>query len=70
MPQPQCDECGKRVPPDQRVTAPTELDNTGRVLHPATSWHKACLDDYWDAVGEVEEGPYPGHEEGILWQPH
>lgn len=69
MPQPRCDECGKGVPPEDRVTSPTELDDTGRVVRPTTSWHKTCLEDELDARGEIEGGPHPGHED-VLWQPH
>lgn len=68
MPQPQCEECGKRTPPNDRVTIPAELDHAGAVVHPSTSWHKECLQDEEDARGDIEEHPYPGHEEG--WQPH
>ena len=70
MPQPQCAECGTRVPPEDRVTEAAELDDTGRVVHPARSWHKACLEDELDAMSEVGEGSYPGREEGTMWQPH
>jgi hypothetical protein len=70
MPQPGCDICGKRVAPDERVTTPTELDDTGRVLRPAVSWHKECLRDGEDARGDAEEGLYPGHEEDPGWTPH
>lgn len=69
MPQPRCDECGKRIPPEDRVTSPPEEDYTG-VMRPATSWHRQCLEDYEDAQGEAEEGPYPGHAEDPFWQPH
>jgi hypothetical protein len=69
MPQPRCDECGRRVSPEDRVTDPAELDDTGRVVRPSTSWHKSCLEDELDARSEVEEGPYPGHEDPF-WQPH
>jgi hypothetical protein len=70
MPQPLCDECGKRIPPDDRVTVPSELDDAGRVMRPSTSWHKGCLENEEDARGEIEEGPYPGHEEDPFWSPH
>lgn len=70
MPQPLCDECGKRVPPDDRVTAPTELDDAGVMVRPSTSWHKECLQDEDDAHSEAEEATYPGHEEDPLWHPH
>ena len=70
MPQPLCDECGTRTPPDNRVTAPTELDDAGVMVRPATSWHRECLENEEDARSEIEEGPYPGHEEGSLWSPH
>jgi hypothetical protein len=55
MPQPCCDVCGKRVPPDDRVTSPAELDDAGKVERPSTSWHTACLEDELDALSEAEE---------------
>lgn len=70
MPQPLCHECGKRVAPADRVTVPTELDDAGVMVSPATSWHKECLADEEDARSEIAEGPYPGHDENLLWSPH
>lgn len=69
MPQPVCDECGKRVPPEDRVTDPTELDDAEKVVQPSTSWHRSCLENELDARSEAEEGPHPGHEEDPFWQP-
>ena len=70
MPQPLCEDCGKRIRPDDRVTVPTELNDAGVMVRPATSWHKECLQNEDDAQCDIEEGPYPGHEEGPFWSPH
>jgi hypothetical protein len=69
MPQPRCEECGKRVPPDDRVTSPAELDDAKKVARPSMSWHRSCLADELDAQSEAAEGPHPGHEDAS-WQPH
>jgi hypothetical protein len=59
MPQPVCDECGKRVSPEDRTTDPTELGDAGRVVHQARSWHKVCLEDALDAMSEVRRRLLP-----------